>query len=133
MLCLCLPTCCMPRLSRTSFINSGPFPFSWAALPGSFLKPREASALGLVDEVVPKEQLMSAAEKILRSGLRLPDAGRIGTKTTIRGSLSRRWEGGCVQEAEAAWAMLSDPATVKMLGAVLKSLSRSKNNSRSKM
>jgi len=93
---------------------------------GKFLTPAEALKLGLLDEVVPAAELRVAVEQVMAEVLKLPDLGRQGTKSTIRDNLSHRWEAGCVEESESGWQSLADPRTVKMLDAVLQSLSRSK-------
>ena len=40
------------------------------------LSPAEAKALGLVDEVVPKEKLQAAAQAAMQEMLRVPDFSR---------------------------------------------------------
>ena len=44
------------------------------------LSPAEAKALGLVDEVVPKEKLQAAAQAAMQEMLRVPDFSRALSK-----------------------------------------------------
>ncbi|KAK9843818.1 hypothetical protein WJX81_007504 [Elliptochloris bilobata] len=91
----------------------------------SLVGPQEAKELGLVDRLVPEAELLPAAESAMRSALALPDSGRALVKERLRGEFSREWEAYPAEEAVGAWQQLEDPATVKMLGAVLARLSGS--------
>ena len=72
--------------------------------------------------MVSKEELASAADKVLRQALKLPDVGRRLTKERLHGDFSRAWEAQAAVEASFGWQMLSGEATVAALGAVLKRL-----------
>jgi len=93
---------------------------------GALLKPAQAKAAGLLDEVVPEAELLPTAEAALVAGLALPDAGRRATKATIRADLAARWEAGAPAEARSGWAAVSDPTTVKLVADMLAKLSRPK-------
>jgi len=93
-----------------------------AAMP----KSREALALGLVDEVVPKADLLPAAEKAMKHLLRLPSSGYGVTKFALNGALADAWEAQIPQEVETVYGILNAEATVKALGAVLQRLNNNK-------
>ena len=86
----------------------------------------QALRMGLVDAVVPTADLDSAAEKYCRRVMRLPSPSYALTKDRLRGELSRAWEAFADKEAAQVFATLSDPKTVRSLGAVLKRLSKGK-------
>lgn len=91
--------------------------------------PQEAQQIGLVDQVVPKEELLSTAEsamqKMLKSG---PDAGRQVTKKHLREKFSLEWEAFCVPEVDGAWEQLAKESTVKAMAAVLEGLANRKKS-----
>ena len=66
---------CLIAADRTRLITV-PICLLWLHPTGSFLKPSEAKAAGLIDEVVPKDDLMATAESWMKSALKLPDVGR---------------------------------------------------------
>lgn len=88
--------------------------------------PGEALQLGLIDRVVPKDQLLTAAEAAMKATLKFPDAGRIATKTALRQDLAAGWgQPDFVQkEASSSWENLSKPETVSFLGGIMKSLEK---------
>lgn len=86
------------------------------------VSPQEALKLGLVDQLVSKEELASAADKVLRQALKLPDIGRQLTKGQLHDAFSRAWEAQAADEAKFGWQMLKGEATVTALGAVLNRL-----------
>lgn len=86
------------------------------------VSPQEALKLGLVDQVVAKDELAGAADRALRQALKLPDIGRQLTKERLHGDFSRAWEAQAAEEAKYGWQMLEGEATVAALGAVLKRL-----------
>ena len=92
-------------------------------LTGRMLTPSEALAGGLLHSLVPKADLIPAAEKALGAYLKHPDAGRIITKQSARGEFAERWQAFCQQEAQGAWELLSSPPITAALGAVLAQLS----------
>lgn len=141
----CLSMCCDYRV-MTDFGTIGlnevalgiAVPKMWAALMARLvgqgpsekllqsavmLAPAEARRLGLIDEVMPKEQLMATAEGAMRRMLVAPDFSRAETKRLMRGDFARDWAAFAGGEAEYAWAMLSSEPVVKQLGAVLERLS----------
>ena len=84
----------------------------------------QAAALGLVDAVVPKEQLMAAATQEAKRRLAFPDGGRVATKRMLRGPMAEAWAAYGTEEAARGWEGLSSPATTAALGRVLASLSK---------
>jgi len=86
----------------------------------------EALKLGLVDQLVPKAQLLATAEAAMQKMLKLPDGGRQKTKESIRGQFSRDWEAFCHGEVDGAWEMLSSPDVVAAVGDTLKRLTGKK-------
>lgn len=96
----------------------------------AMLKPREALRLGLVDEVVPKDGLLEAAETAMRNMLQAPDASRAETKRLMRGDFAREWAAYAEAEVDYAWELLVSPGVVAQLGAVLERLSGGKPKSK---
>ncbi|KAJ3092457.1 hypothetical protein HK102_007081 [Quaeritorhiza haematococci] len=91
------------------------------------LKPAEALKIGLIDEVVKKEDLLAKAEGIVAKVLRLPDEGRWDTKRKLRQELSEKWEAYAMgDEAKVNWDLLTQPSTVKALEGVIQRLSGGK-------
>ena len=86
--------------------------------------PAEALQLGLIDRVVPKDQLLPAAEAAMKAALKYPDGGRQATKAALRKDLAAGWgQLDFVQkEATTSWDNLSKPMTVEFLGGIMKSL-----------
>lgn len=82
--------------------------------------------VGLIDEVVSKEDLLSAAEKAMISLLKVPDESRFATKIQLRGPFSAEWEAYCEPEAAGAWAMLESPQVVQAMQSTLQRLSAGK-------
>lgn len=88
--------------------------------------PAEALQLGLIDRVVPKDQLLAAAEASMKATLKFPDDGRIATKTALRQDLATGWgqPDFVHKEASSSWENLSRPETVSFLGGIMKSLEK---------
>ena len=93
------------------------------------VSPQEALQIGLVSQVVPKEELLSQAEaamqKMLKAG---PDAGRQATKSHLRKKFSQEWEAYCIPEVEGAWDQLARESTVKAMAGVLEGLAKRKKS-----
>mmetsp|Transcript_5634 Transcript_5634/g.12470 ORF Transcript_5634/g.12470 Transcript_5634/m.12470 type:complete len:272 (+) Transcript_5634:210-1025(+) len=94
-------------------------------LTGKLASPQEAKSLGLVDEVVPKEQLLPAAEKVMQQLVRLPSHAVGATKQSLRAEFSAQWEEFAKVEPRGAWKFLNEPATLQTLAGVLERLSSS--------
>jgi len=93
---------------------------------GSLLEPSEAKALGLIDEVVSEDELMTAAETAMERLLKHPSVARATTKDTIRAPFSAQWLAYGEEEARDGWKMLNEPRVVEALGGVLMRLSGGK-------
>lgn len=91
--------------------------------------PQEALQIGLVHQIVSKEELLNTAEaamhKLLKAG---PDAGRQVTKQHLREKFSHEWEAYCVPEVDGAWEQLAQESTVKAMAAVLEGLAKRKKS-----
>ena len=91
--------------------------------------PQEALQIGLTDQVVPKEELLSTAEAVMQKLLQAgPDAGRQATKMHLREKFSREWEAFCVPEVDGAWEQLAKESTVKAMAGVLEGLAKRKRS-----
>mmetsp|Transcript_316 Transcript_316/g.719 ORF Transcript_316/g.719 Transcript_316/m.719 type:complete len:140 (-) Transcript_316:457-876(-) len=93
-----------------------------AAMP----KARECLALGLVDEVVPRAELLPAAEKAMKHLLRLPSSGYGVTKLALNGELADFWEAQIPQEVETVYSVLTAETTIGALRSVLQQLTNKK-------
>lgn len=91
--------------------------------------PQEALQIGLVDQVVPVEELVTTAEAIMQKLLKAgPDAGRQVTKKYLREKFSHEWEAYCVPEVDGAWEQLARESTVKAMAGVLEGLAKRKKS-----
>ena len=97
---------------------------------GKLLAPREAHALGLLDEVVPAAALIPAATRAMEGFLKTPDGARHTTKANVRGEFSAAWEAYIEEEANGGWAMLSTPEVEATLGKVIERLSGNKRRAK---
>ncbi len=93
---------------------------------GAMLSPRQALGLGLLHEVVEKDDLLEAALQAVRAALALPDAGRVVTKQALRGELAHAWENGWQEEVAPTVRMLQSPKVVAGMKANLERLSSKK-------
>jgi 3,2-trans-enoyl-CoA isomerase len=93
---------------------------------GKMLSPRQALDLGLLHEVVEKDDLLEAALQAVRAALKLPDAGRVVTKQALRGDLAHAWENGWQEEVAPTVRMLQSPKVVAGMKANLERLSSKK-------
>ena len=94
---------------------------------GKMVSPKQALSLGLLHEVVEKEDLLEAALQAVRSALKLPDAGRVATKQALRGKLAHAWESGWQEEVAPIVRMLQHPKLVAGMKTNLERLSSKKN------
>ncbi len=102
--------------SRTS--REGPQWWRWCSR-GAL----QAKALGLVDQVVERDQVLGAAEKVMQQLIRLPPLAVAGTKRVLREDFCRQWEQHWAGEAEGAWGFLNEPDTMRVLEAAMARLS----------
>jgi len=84
----------------------------------------EALSVGLIDEIVPIENLLIAAFRVLNIFLKMPASSFALTKYRMRGKVADAWEAYGEEEAKEGWQLLSNKRTVKALGAVLQRLSK---------
>lgn len=143
-----LALCCDYRV-MTDFGNIGlnevalgiPVPAYWAQLMvrtigqrpaekllqfGVMSSAEEALKLGLVDTLVPSQNLQATAEESMLKMLQALDLGRQATKLSLRDEFSKTWEEFSKTEAIGGWQLLSHPKTVKALEGVLQRLSKGK-------
>lgn len=90
---------------------------------GKMVNPQEAKALGLVDQVVERDQVLGAAEKVMQQLIKLPPLAVAGTKRVLREDFCRQWEQYWAGEAEGAWGFLNEPETMRVLEAAMQRLS----------
>ncbi|KAI8897033.1 ClpP/crotonase-like domain-containing protein [Globomyces pollinis-pini] len=81
---------------------------------------KQCKEIGLIDEIVSKDQLIPAAETLLKQLLKLPDPGRAIVKGHLRNQLAAEWTDSerLTNESDMGWSMLSLPSTVKALDGV---------------
>lgn len=94
-------------------------------LAGHMASPQQAKALGLVDALIDKPQLLPAAEAAAAKLARLPAEARAATKLSLRAELAAGWEAFYPVEPQGAWVFLNAPATLKALGGAMQRLSSS--------
>lgn len=83
----------------------------------------DAKAMGLIDEVCSRAEMMDLVQKRLKLVLRFPDAGRRLTKVSLRAEFAKAWQSEAEQEAEFAWKGLTRPDVQSQLAKVLERLS----------
>lgn len=140
-----LSLCCDYRI-MTDFGNIGlnevalgiPVPKFWSLLmvrtigqrnaeyllsQGLMPEAKEAYKLGLVDEIKNLDELEDTTHNIMKKFLALQDFGRISTKMHLRKNFSVDWEKFAKEEAKYGWQLISNPAVVSSIQAVLERLS----------
>jgi len=70
---------------------------------------KEALEVGLVDEVVSKEELLDAALRAAASMLKRPYQARARTKAMLRNNLGKEWENFAEEETGLVWQAISQP------------------------
>ena len=93
---------------------------------GQMVTPEQALELGLVDVVVPRDQVLDTGVKMMKDLVKLGPVGRSLTKNLLREDFSKAWEAYGEQEAREAWEVLASKPVIQQVGAVLKKLSKSK-------
>ena len=87
---------------------------------------RPFQALGLVDDLVPKDQLLPAAEAVMLKLVMLPGGAVAASKKSLRGEFGDAWLKFSKVEPKGAWQFLCQPETVRTLAAALQRLSGGK-------
>ena len=91
------------------------------------VSPQEALQLGLIDQVVPKAELLGTAESVIKNFIKAGiDPGRYIVKSDLRKEYSLGWEAFCETEVDSAWDGIALQSTVDAMTAVLKRLSGNK-------
>ncbi|GAX72781.1 hypothetical protein CEUSTIGMA_g237.t1 [Chlamydomonas eustigma] len=99
-------------------------------LTGKLATSQEAKQLGLVDELVPKDQLVSAAEAVMLKLVMLPSCAVAASKKSLRDDFCQDWIKYSKEEPAGAWKFLCQEDTLKTLEAALQRLSGNKNTSK---
>ncbi|XP_022092583.1 enoyl-CoA delta isomerase 1, mitochondrial-like [Acanthaster planci] len=91
---------------------------------GTLFKPEEALKIGMVDEIVPLDDVVSQAREQLIKWLKLPDHARVITKGMCRGPLLEKLR--AKQEEDIAYfsQFINKEAIQKSLGRYLESLKK---------
>jgi len=95
-------------------------------LSGSMIPSSKALEIELINEVCTKESLLPRAEAYMQRMLKIPIAGRIGTKKRMFDGFAKRWVASLDEEAELAFEFLSRPKNVQFLKSVIDMLSNRK-------
>ena len=95
-------------------------------LTGKLASAAEAKTLGLVDDLVPKDQLIPAAEAVMLKLVMLPSAAVAASKQSLRGDFCAQWREYSKLEPRGAWRFLCQADTVRTLAAALQRLSGNK-------
>ena len=82
---------------------------------GALSSPEEALSRGLVDSVVPGEELMDTCGDLMERWLKVPDNGRVRTKQLMRGAFVEEFKGDSERDRDEYLNMMSDPAFVEHL------------------
>ncbi|KAJ3008944.1 UNVERIFIED_CONTAM: hypothetical protein HDU68_002889 [Siphonaria sp. JEL0065] len=91
---------------------------------GSVATPTKAKRIGLVDLLVPKEQLLQTGEGVMAKFLKIPSFGRSLTKQMVRQQLSDKLGNIATlkEQSETGWKFLTAEPTVKAMKATLAKL-----------
>lgn len=92
-------------------------------LTGKMVTPQEAKTLGMIDQVVDKDQVLAAAERAMIQLVKLPPSAVKATKLSLREDFCKQWEAYYPTEPEGAWKFLNQPDTLKVLDGAMKRLS----------
>jgi len=95
-------------------------------LTGKLVSGQEAKTLGLVDDLVPKDDLISSAEAVMMKLVMLPGSAVASSKVSLRGDFCAEWLAYSQIEPQGAWRFLCQSDTVRTLGAALQRLAANK-------
>mmetsp|Transcript_10970 Transcript_10970/g.33656 ORF Transcript_10970/g.33656 Transcript_10970/m.33656 type:complete len:266 (+) Transcript_10970:188-985(+) len=99
----------------------------WMLISGNMYKASEALEAGIVNEVVSSDQVLSKAEKTMKTTLQVAYSGRIGaikTKNALRNDFASRWEANAFAEAKQTWNITGENSVRTTLNKYMKMLSK---------
>ncbi|KAI8494822.1 dodecenoyl-CoA isomerase [Branchiostoma belcheri] len=94
---------------------------------GAMYSAQQALSIGLVDKVVPADQVMSTVQTELKSWLQIPDAARVITKTSMRKQVLDRLRSQKEKDAQFFADFILRESVQKSLGAYIASLQKKKS------
>ena len=97
-----------------------------ALMTGKMFKPREALAVGLVDELAPEPDLLARAEGVIKKWAKLPHFGVSTTKRFLKDEIANEMFEFCDEEAEQTWGILTSPAIVGLMESYIRRLAKKK-------
>ena len=86
---------------------------------GKLLSPQQAKQIGLIDLVVETDNLLTTAEDVMTTVLKMSDRGRVATKKSMRQEIAESWP----PYSPESWRILSSPDVISNLRSVLNNLS----------
>ncbi|KAJ3297404.1 ClpP/crotonase [Rhizoclosmatium globosum] len=88
---------------------------------GSVVGPAEAKRIGLVDLLVPKEELLPTAEAVVSQFLKVPSFGRSLTKQVVHKDLADKFRNRKMlkDQSDAGWQFLTAEPTLKVMKATM--------------
>ncbi|QDZ21705.1 enoyl-CoA delta isomerase [Chloropicon primus] len=95
-----------------------------ALMTGKMFKPKDALAVGLVNQVVPEENLLATAEAVVAKWVQIPSFGVATTKKFLKEELAQELDDFCEEEATETWQILSSPKIIGLMEKYLKGLSK---------
>jgi len=91
---------------------------------GTLLKPQDALKVGMIDEVVPAEELMSSAAKEMEKWLKIPELGRVKTKELLRREYVNDFVRLRGDDLKGFTGLVNNPLLQKTLGNYFKALQK---------
>ena len=88
--------------------------------------PQQALEKGMVDSVVPREELMEASGKQMDKWLRIPDVGRIPTKISMRKGFIDEFNERRQEDLNTFMAGIQNANVQKVLGLYMSALGKKK-------
>ena len=86
--------------------------------------PQQALEKGMVDSVVPREELIEASEKHMKKWLKIPDVGRIPTKLSMRKGFIEEFRERKQEDLTTFMAGIQNANVQKALGAYIAALKK---------